>query len=575
MSDPDALASPFLRIPGIRKYVSASEVLGQHLPERARIHMWKQIHLEQALFLISQILTDIEVHAGLSDVPASVVERRWTARLSNRDLRHRLEVSSTFGDKVFAPQILLLAAKEAFLHCPDGPLSETDEGLDLLVRCLLGLGDDDDGPEYTGEVLWGGMDVALASEFIANVHFNRTLWVGRQLVWFDRTWFRDWPKQSVAAKIVGGKPFELFKESTGVELIDFATVAFNLYTQASTHGFVIFPDEFFSTLGLPSQATEHFVSTTSTSLPEMREILRKDSRGASRSRFGFDVFRRFPLVRLSSDRLLMLSPKFVVQRALSEMTFWDVRQHLKSSSAEREAAFHECTRDTLDFEAGEALRRIFLKKRTPVINEERLQKRLASGKKQMPPIVDYAVRSGNTWLLLEVTDRPMPRHVVFANASAAELDLELDRVLTARKAKQLASTINLIKEEYGKRKGQNKQELKFIPLVLTGESALPWTTPVQYRTREKLLSLGYSDEFSSSVALITLKELLMLENAAEQGYDTISLLRSWRFENPAIPLDQHVHGKSISLDSPFWERNQFPHVIDKFAARMRTAGGSD
>jgi hypothetical protein len=548
-------------------YATASDLLGVRAPVEVRIAFWKQLRSGQALSLIAQILTDIEISAALTDTSVSEVDRRWAAKVGNLRLRTHLAIGSTFGVTLFAPQILLLAAKEALLHCPKGPAADSAEGLDVLVLCLLGIADDTEAPRDPNAVTWGGMDVSLASEFIANLHFNRTLWVGRQLVWFERTWFRNWPKRSAAAEAVGGEPQDLFKEATGIELVDFAAVAFNIYTQAALYGHVRFTDEFFATLGLPTEAIEHFLSATSCSVSELRQQIQDDVVAAESSRFGFDAFRRFPLVRLDSGEFIMLSPNFVMQRALSETTFWDVRQYLKKVDRKRERAFHQCTTDILEHETGAALRRIFSKQKLRVLDEQHLQRRFVSRRK-MPRICDYAIRSGKTWLLIEVTDRAMLRPVVFANASASELDEDLDKVLTARKAEQLVSTISLLQAEADLRPNQSAEQYTFIPLVLTGETGLPWNVPVQRRTKERLASLGHPEGFCTSVALITLKELIMLENVAALGYDLVEVLRSWRQDNPALPLDQHLQHRKIPLNSPLWERNRVSEVVSSFARRM-------
>ncbi|MDT0196785.1 hypothetical protein Q9R30_15630 [Arthrobacter sp. AB6] len=567
MPDPGSLPSPFpMHIPGIRTYATASELLGERAPLEIRIAFWEQLSSGQALSLIAQILTDIEVRATLSDGTNAELDRKWAAKVRNPRLRTYLEIGSTFGVTLFAPQMLLLAAKEALLYCPEGPAKESVDGLDMLVICLLGIADDNDqGPKDAGGATWGGMDVSLASELIANYHFNRTLWVGRQLVWFERTWFRNWPKRTKTAETVGGEPQELFHEATGVELVDFAAVAFNIYAQASVHGHVRFPDKFFTTLGLPLEAIEHFLAVTSYPVAEIRKLIRNDAAAPGSSRFQFDAFRRYPLIRLESGELLMLSPNFVMQRALSETTFWDVRQYLRNVDRKREEAFHQCTRDILEYEAGAALRRIFFKRKLQVFDEERLRKRLAEGRKDLPRICDYAVRSGHTWLLIEVTERAMPRPVVFANASSLALDDELDKVLTARKAQQLSSTISLLEEEA---RLHGEGHYTCVPLVLTGETGLPWTIPVQRRAQERLLSLGHSEEFSAAVAMITLKDLIMLENAADLGHDILEILVSWRRDSPSFPLDQHLQQRGVPLNSPGWERNRVSKVVRSFAKRM-------
>lgn len=565
--------SPFPpRGSGVRVYATASDVLNGRIRKKDRLQLWTTIWDEQALSLIAQIITDIDL-STTSDAEIDV-DQRWSSSITNTTLRTRLSIASTLGGTLFAPQLLLLAAGEALSHCPEGPPTGTSYGLDVLVLCLLGIGDESGAGDSNGET-WGGLNAELAGEIIANLHFNRSMWVGHQLSWIERTWFQDWPKRTPATKTVGGEPRDLFKEATGVELADFAAVAFNVYTQAALHKTVRFPNEFFDTLGLPSAAIEHFLSATSRTMPELRAEIQKDTTTSGGSRYAFNTFRRFPLVRLASGEFLVLSPNFVIQRALSEVTFFDVRHYLKAvdkrDGTKRDEAFRLCTTDILEHEAGVTLRRMFSRDKVSVLDENHMQKKFGS-KKHTPSVCDYAVRVGKTWLLIEVTDTPIPVPVVFAKANAAALDAELDRVLTKRKAKQLASTVRLIQQAESAHQGQgHPRQFTFIPLVLTAQTGLPWNPAVHRRVTERLSSVTeLSEEFCSSVALITLKDLMILENAASLGHDIVALLRSWRQTDPGSPLDQHLHQRGVPLSSPRWEKEQASKTINHFMKRMRT-----
>lgn len=301
------LHSPFpIRSSSLYVYATASEVLGQQIPKEARITLWERIPQEQALYLIAQILTDTEIGATQDGVSKSDVDKRWTAFVRNNHLRTRLTIASTLGVTVFAPQLLLLAADEVLSHCPGGPPNDTLDGLDDLIMCLLGIGDD--SPAGESSEAWGGMGVALAGEIIANLHFNRTMWLAHQLSWFDRVWFQDWPKKTSDTVTVGGEPSELFKEATGIELADFGAVAFNVYAQSATHQFVRFPQEFFETLGIETSAVEHFLKTTSRTVLELREEIELSAAAAGSSRYGFDAFRRFHSFGFHPGRFLFSAP---------------------------------------------------------------------------------------------------------------------------------------------------------------------------------------------------------------------------------------------------------------------------
>ncbi|WP_324645361.1 hypothetical protein [Pseudarthrobacter sp. LT1] len=552
-------------------YAAATDVMGVEVRKKDRIQLWSRIADEQALSLIAQILTDIDI-STTADADTEV-DQRWIASIVHPEIRTRLSIASTLGDKMFAPQLLLLAAGEALSYCPPGPPTDTTDGLDALICCLLGIGDESGAGDPAGET-WGGVNAELAGEIIANLHFNKSMWVGHQLSWIERTWFQDWPKRTPTTDAVGGEPRDLFKEATGVELADFAAVAFNVYAQAALHKFVRFPSKFFDTLGLPPAATEHFLSATSRTVPELRAQIQKDITTSGGSRYAFNTFRRFPLVQLASGEFLVLSPNFVIQRALSEVTFFDVRHHLKAfdkkHGTKRDEAFHQCTTDILEHETGVTLRRIFSRAKVQVLDEIHLQRRFGS-RRHMPKICDYAVRVGKTWLLFEVTDTPIPVPVVFAKANADDLDSELDRVLTKRKAKQLASTISLLQQAEPDRQGQSRPgQLTFIPLVVTAQTGLPWNPTVHHRVIERLSSMPeLSQESCAPVALITSKDLMILENAASLGYDVVDLLRSWRQTDPGNPLDQHLHQRGVPLSSPRWEKEQAVKTINNFMKRMQ------
>ena len=564
--------SPFpTRGSGIHVYATASDVLDVKVRKTDRLQLWSRISDEQALSLIAQILTDIDI--STTSHAETEVDQRWAASITHPTIRTRLSIASTLGDTLFAPQLLLLAAGEALSHCPQGPPTDTADGLDVLVCCILGIGDESGAGDPNGET-WGGLNAELAGEIIANLHFNRSLWVGHQLSWIERTWFQNWPKRTPTTDAVGGEPRDLFKEATGVELADFAAVAFNVYAQAALHKSVRFPSEFFDTLGLPPAAIEHFLSATSRTVPELRAQIQKDITTSGGSRYAFNTFRRFPLVRLASGEFLVLSPNFVLQRALSEVTFFDVRHHLKAvdkrDGTKRDEAFHLCTTDILEHETGVTLRRIFSRAKIQVLDENHLQKKFGS-RKHMPSICDYAVRVGKTWLLFEVTDTPIPVPVVFAKANAAALDAELDRVLTKRKAKQLASTIRLLQQAESDHQGQtHPRQFTFIPLVVTAQTGLPWNPAVHHRVTERLSSVTeLSKDSCAPVALITIKDLMILENAASLGHDVVDLLRSWRQTDPGSPLDQHLHQRGVPLSSPRWEKEQASKTIINFMKRMQ------
>ncbi|MGF9648365.1 hypothetical protein AAIH32_10350 [Pseudarthrobacter oxydans] len=548
-------------------YTTASEMLGHPIGERQRAKLWSQVSDEQVLFLVAKILADIDLSSATERPEVDV---RWAKRVSDKDLRDRLLVSTHLGSTLFAPQLLLLAVREALANCPPGPPTRDTRGLDLVVRCLLGIGDEASSTRRSDN--WGGLPGGLAGEMIANQNFNRSVNIGHQLTWIDRAWFQRWPYSTRATETAGGQPWELFEEATGVQLEDFATVAINLYIRASRN-VISSPD--FDSLGLPNRAIEHFIGVTSRAVSELRSEITREVEASSGSLYAFNALRRFPLVRLRSGEILTLRAGFLVERAMSEVTYFDVRDYLsrtdKANGTKRDEAFKSCTNDVLEYEAGVTLQRMFSRSKNRVLCEKQLQ-RLFSSKTRTASVCDYAIRQGSTWLLIEVTDRAIPGQVVFGQASATSLDDELDRVLTDRKARQLASTIHLLRKRNKTGNGRRPKDLTFIPLVLTAPAGLGWNTAVHQRVKERLReNFGLSEEFAASVALITLKDLRILENAAEQGQDVLKVLLAWRKSAPGDSLDNYLLEQGISLGAPEWEKRRASQVVDRFVKRMNAA----
>ncbi|MGP4965867.1 hypothetical protein [Glutamicibacter ardleyensis] len=554
------------REPWAQIYATGVEVLGSPVPLEHRIALWERINVEQSLNLIAQMLNDVDTASDGECAP----DEKWADRVQNPKLRARLLVAFGLGNFLLAPQLLLLAAGESLTHSPKGPCTDDYSGIDIVFGCLLGIGDDA-GSIRRGSP-WGGADSGLATEIIANQHFNRSVSVGHQLAWTHNTWLKSWPRGEKTARSVGGQPKELFYEATGMDIEDFATIAMSLYVQGSTKGIIRFPPEFFTCLGFSAEVTDYFLEATSISVEALRLKIGQESQG-KRSQYAFNALRQFPLVKLTSGEFLVLRTNYLIQRALSDVTFFDVIAHLKKvdeqSSTKRANAFRNATNQILEHEAGVILRRIFAKTSGRVFDESELQMKFQKSKKKIPSVCDYAVKSGNNFLLVEVTDRAIPDPVVNGQGDPDLLDKELGMVLTDRKAGQLASTINLLKEEAKGSMGGKAPQMNFIPLVLTAARGLPWNQFAQSHTEERTAKYSDLSEGScSSVALITLRDLLILENACEAGHDIFEILQKWRHQEPGLGLDQFMSSNGYPLGHPKWERDTYGAVFDMIFKRL-------
>lgn len=530
---------------GVRVYATAAETLGVRIPPSERAGLWRGIPNEQALTLISRLLAELDNSESLQQ--RKRIEERWVAAIENRRLKLQLSIAVTIGVTIFPPQLLLLAASETLIHSPDGSSLSSYSKWDEVVLCILGIGDETSSPAKTGSS-WGGLDESFAGEIISNLHFNQSVWPAHQIAWAHQAWIAGWPEGDGLIARMEGQPSELFHQATNISIRDFINAALALYS-FSLDGVVAFPLKAFSEIGIAEQTTSHILRAASRNSRELKEALIKQ-RSGNAARFDFALFRRFPLIRMMNGDVLVLRSDYLVQRALSEVAFFDVREYLKQMDTQngtsRDEAFRHGISKLLERETGDTLRRIF--PRSSVLDETKIQQ--INRERRRRKACDYAVRVGKTWLLIEVTDRAMAQPVVNASAPATALDVELDRVLIERKAKQLASTIDTLRSTTG------NEDCEYIPLVLTASGGMPWNVTLHHRVQELLEgTTTLRQEYCLPVALLTLKDLRMLERAAEDGHDVVTLIRQWRSIDPGLPLDQFLADSAVQIGPSKWERD--------------------
>lgn len=559
----------------VQVYITAREVAGRDIPEDLRAQLWRQVNNEQALVIIARMLADLDEQSTRLH-PEGDVDLIWAAAIENNEMRNRLMLfRKKYGRKILAPQIMLLAISEVLEYCPRGPSLGTDEGLDVIIACMLGIGDE--AAARTDNVPWGVLDAGLAADLIANQHFHQSLSVAEQMSWVLQSWLQEWPDNvpEYHRKNVGGSPRELFRESTGVNIEEFAAIAAQIYAQFRLRGKVTFEKEFFEWARIHPETTSYFLGATCASMDQLRGLMHKERVAAGHSAWAFNTLRQYPLVRLSSGEVLVLRLGFMVERAMSETTYFDVKEHLRKYDAEhgtkRRDAFRECINGVLEHEVGVTLRRIF-KGRGRVIDERQMQIAYST-KNTTPKICDYAVRTKAGWLLFEVTNRSMTGNVIAAQGGADELDAELRAVLIGRKINQLTSTIDLLRTDSKKiDKRKSRPGDVYLPFVLTPPAGLPWNAAVHARAHEKISQLGdgaYGD--FAAFALLHLRDLRILESAAEQGEDIVRLLKSWRLDEPATPFSVFLNERGVSLGHPKWVRDSSWIMTNRIISKMRSA----
>jgi hypothetical protein len=151
------------------------------------------------------------------------------------------------------------------------------------------------------------------------------------------------PTVTIKVSQLGISPNKI--EIDGIPLYQFAALVFGLFAYARSPQAqvrVLFnPKEIFAETGFPPKQLEQFLNARARTLDEFRSVL---SKGTVPSRATFsdelkrrpflidslNVFRRYPLLKLDAERVLMLDVQFVVE-LLTSGVYWTVHDALPSA----------------------------------------------------------------------------------------------------------------------------------------------------------------------------------------------------------------------------------------------------
>jgi hypothetical protein len=554
-------------------YLTASDVLRRPVGATERRQLLGSVPLDQALNIIAHMLRDTD----LTPLDGSDPHLKWAGQTSG-SLRSSLLDAISAKRHLLAPQILLLTAIEIISACPSGPSDNNVSGVDEVVTAMLGIAEESGSVPHSTGSTWGSMDVGMAAEIIANSHFNRSASVPHIVTWAQAAWRQGWPTivPDKTLRSIGGSPSAVFHEATGVTIEDFMSVGVHLWVQAEMHGYVNFPSDFFDRIGIKREAVDLFLKATSADVATIRLDMANERDRVSSPRWAFNTLRRFPIVRLSTGGFLVLKLSFAIERALSSTTYHDVSNYLKMvdrrHGSDRAIAFRTGTTKIFEFETGVTLKRMFVNRLLANRVFDELHMRSAWGSRnRTPSTCDFVVDCGDTWLMVEATERRLPERAVNGSLDAEGLDKELDCVLTERKARQFASTARYLHQDMAKLCGRTSLPgTKLVPVVVVPTEGLGWNEVVYERTVERLAQLGtLQGARVLPVCLMTFRDLRILEALGETGVGAGAFLAYWRTTAPGMPFDHFVLSQMHKLTRPSWETDTFNKVIDELVDRMR------
>ncbi len=261
-------------------------------------------------------------------------------------------------------------------------------------------------------------------------------------------------------------PADAFEQVTGVPLLDLQSVGFYLFGQGlQGPGGVPTVSAVADVFHWERERLERVLRLIAAPIDRIAEIIRLDEETFGED-WTFDALRQFPVLRLSEDRLLILSPHLVLERTLGWLPFFDMTK--PDDPSEHIAAI--ATR------AKTALETIFEREviATLVANVAggRQRGRLFDGttlRATYPAgrIADAAIAYADEWVVVEVSSGQLQRGTV-VGGRAATLDRDLRRLIDV-KVDQIVSTINHIRADPGRLNDDGRRRRRFVPVLVNAE----------------------------------------------------------------------------------------------------------
>ena len=272
---------------------------------------------------------------------------------------------------------------------------------------------------------------------------------------------------------------------------------------------------------------ERVLGLIAATIEDVAALIRQDERTYGED-WSFDALRRFPVLRLSGDRLLVLSPHLILERTLGWLPVLDMTQPegatdaVKAIAGLAKRAFEAiCEREVVETLAANAAGG---RQRGRLFDGSALRATYpAPGR-----IADAAIAYRDEWLVVEVSSGQLQRGTVVGGLATA-LDADLERLID-EKVDQIVSTITRIRADPGRLSGDTRRRRRFVPVLVNAEG-LP-LNPITYNTiTERVAAAGHLVEADvAPLHIVDTEDLYIAEAMVETDRLGLNEL-----------LDQHRH----------------------------------
>lgn len=554
----------------ITTYVTAEEIFDQRLGLEFVRYVLPQVSRASLLRWCAELLGFYEaLGASRKEIDKALVEH-WQFR---EPVAERLRTELKNNRTLVTPQAILLLAQFALVLCPDEAAKDAEVPRFAVLAFAIqdALGQQRDEREKPEDHTFSGDTAStLFREVISNQDFNAWTDEGTLLARHHL----HWEKLPAEAQDRPGRVdlVELFEEATGVSKDIFTAVGTAIWAAVEVHR--RYPLAI-SDLGLLRLERAEIAAALKLFAATPEDLAAGITNRAERlhTEWSFDVLRRYPVVRLDDENMIVLSKRLLLQRIFGWVPMFDLISGLKAQGRDADAARADnWFRAMCEIDGLTSLRNIM----PPAGGARRMYEegQIQAAFGTAAPSADAALDYGNAWVVSEVSTRHLTRDsIVAGDAEALARDFQLG---IEKKVEQIDTTIRGLMDDESRLTGYPAVPRRRYVAMLVVTEGFPTNPMTRVTIRERLKARGLlTDARIGPLHILDQEELNMAEAIVEQGGPSLlqlleeherSNLRGSGFKDWLIMERGTRPGRPKRIEGPY-ERAWRP-VLDRVREAM-------
>ena len=294
-----------------------------------------------------------------------------------------------------------------------------------------------------------------------------------------------------------------------------------------------------------------------------------------KSQWDLLAFESKPVLRFDQG-LLVLDESLLWERITSGL-YWFVFDHLKRTKGYREAErWTRAWGDVVEATVSDMLQTCALTTldgASLIWTEDDVQAAYGKGK----PATDFVLDRGDHLVMFEVVSGQLTTNTR-VNLTRSGFDADLEKLVMS-KVVQLDGTARSLLADEESLTGVSSSTPRLVLPVVVAAMGFPYIEPVVKHIRQLLNEKGLlQDARIEQLCIIDLRELEVLEGAAEAGRDPVTLLLSWQEQTREHPVSfwnwVTVH-QSLAGSRPKRMRDQGKGIFNEVRDRLHLEGDLD